>query len=58
MLKIILAISPNEALINSITDCGSLLTEGGDNDVARLTKNVLDRFSDPGAKFEVPASAP
>ena len=41
--------------VGSITYCGSLLTNGGDNDVSRLTKNVLDRFSDPAAVFEMPA---
>ncbi len=40
--------------VGSITFCGSLLTNGGDNDVSRLTKNVLDRFADPGATFEMP----
>jgi N,N-dimethylformamidase len=40
--------------VGSITFCGSLLTNGGDNDIARLTKNVLDRFADPGATFEMP----
>lgn len=40
--------------VGSITYCGSLLTNGGDNDISRLTKNVLDRFADPDAKFEMP----
>ena len=37
----------------SITYCGSLLTNGGDNDVSRLTENVFRRFLDP-APFEMP----
>lgn len=40
--------------VGSITYCGSLLTSGGDNDVARLTRNVLDRFADPETRFERP----
>lgn len=40
--------------VGSITYCGSLLTSGGDNDVARLTRNVLDRFADPESRFEMP----
>ena len=31
----------------SITYCGSLLTNGGNNDVSRLTENVFRRFLDP-----------
>ena len=37
----------------SITYCGSLLTNGGDNDVSRLTENVFRRFVDP-APFTMP----
>ena len=38
----------------SITFCGSLLHDGCNNNVSRLIRNVLDRFLDPDAKFEVP----
>jgi len=31
----------------SITYCGSLLTNGADNDISRLTENVFRRFLDP-----------
>ena len=37
----------------SITFCGSLPTNGFDNDVSRLLANVLDRFLDP-EPFEMP----
>jgi N,N-dimethylformamidase len=37
----------------SITYCGSLLSNGGDNDVSRLTENVFRRFLDP-QPFEMP----
>ena len=37
----------------SITFCGSLPTNGFDNDVSRLLANVLDRFLDP-RPFEMP----
>ncbi len=40
--------------VGSITFCGSLLTDGGDNDVARVMRNVLDRFRDDAVKFEMP----
>ena len=40
--------------VGSITYCGSLLTADGDNDIARLTRNVLDRFADPATRFEMP----
>lgn len=40
--------------VGSITFCGSLLTDGGDNDTARIVRNVLDRFADPDATFEMP----
>ena len=38
----------------SITFCGSLVTNGFDNDVSRLLANVLDRFLDP-EPFAMPA---
>ena len=41
----------------SITFCGSLPTNGFDNDCARLLGNVLDRFLDPQATFPIPTSA-
>jgi N,N-dimethylformamidase beta subunit-like, C-terminal len=41
--------------VGSITYCGSLLTNNGDNDIARLTRNVLDRFVDPAARFDMPS---
>jgi len=37
----------------SITFCGSLVTNGFDNDVSRLLGNVLERFLDP-APFPMP----
>jgi N,N-dimethylformamidase len=37
----------------SITYIGSLLWRGGDNNVARITANVLRRFLDP-TPFEMP----
>jgi N,N-dimethylformamidase len=40
--------------VGSITFCGSLLTNGGDNDIARMMRNVLGRFLDEAARFEVP----
>ena len=40
--------------VGSITYCGSLLTNNGDNDISQLTKNVLNRFADPASKFEMP----
>ena len=39
----------------SITYCGSLLSNGCDNDVSRLTENVFRRFLDP-TPFEMPRS--
>ncbi len=36
----------------SITYCGSLAHDGYDNNISRITRNVLDRFADP-APFEV-----
>ena len=49
--------TPNNGAVfstGSITYCGSLLSNGGNNNVSRLTRNVLDRFLDPAARFEVP----
>jgi len=40
--------------VGSITYCGSLLTNGGENDISRLTKTVLDRFADSETRFEMP----
>lgn len=37
----------------SITFCGSLLTNQGDNDVSRILNNVLQRFLEP-TEFEMP----
>jgi N,N-dimethylformamidase len=41
--------SPGGAVfsVGSIAWCGALLAEGGNNAVARTTRNVLERFSDP-----------
>ena len=33
--------------VGSIAWCGALGANGGDNDVARVTRNVLERFADP-----------
>ena len=38
----------------SISYAGALSTNGYNNDIARLTRNVLERFVDP-APFEYPA---
>ncbi len=38
----------------SITFCGCLPVNGFENNVSRLLQNVLNRFLDPEAKFEVP----
>ena len=38
--------------VGSITYCGSLSHDGYDNNISRITRNVLDRFIDP-APFEV-----
>ena len=35
--------------VGSITFCGSLLHNGGDNNISRLLANVIDRFMDPDA---------
>lgn len=37
----------------SITFCGSLVTDGCENDISQLLKNVVDRFLDP-VPFELP----
>ncbi|MDX2155456.1 MAG: DUF6605 domain-containing protein [Hyphomicrobiaceae bacterium] len=50
--------TPNNGAVfstGSITFCGSLPTNGFDNDVSRILKNVLDRFRDPAASFPMPA---
>ncbi len=52
--------TPNNGAVfstGSITYCGSLLTNGGDNNISRVTRNVLDRFLDPGAQFALPPGA-
>jgi N,N-dimethylformamidase len=49
--------TPNNGAVfstGSITFCGSLLHNKGDNNVSRLIRNVLDRFLDPNAKFPMP----
>ncbi|MEZ5853904.1 MAG: DUF6605 domain-containing protein [Hyphomicrobiaceae bacterium] len=49
--------APNNGAVfstGSITYCGSLPHNNFDNDVSRITKNVLDRFLDRNAKFEIP----
>jgi N,N-dimethylformamidase len=38
----------------SITWCGSLPHANFENSVSRITQNVLDRFLDPKARFEIP----
>jgi N,N-dimethylformamidase len=40
----------------SITFCGSLPSNGYDNNISRLMQNVLDRFSDPNAQFPLASS--
>jgi N,N-dimethylformamidase len=40
----------------SITFCGSLPANGFENNISRITENVLRRFLDPAARFEVPAA--
>jgi N,N-dimethylformamidase len=42
--------------VGSITFCGSLPTNGFDNDCARLLGNVLDKFLDASAKFPMPTT--
>ena len=52
---------PNNGAVfatGSITFCGSLLHENGDNNISRIVANVLDRFLDPEARFEAPAISP
>ena len=39
----------------SITFCGSLLTNQGDNETSRLVRNVIERFVDP-TPFEMPVA--
>lgn len=49
--------APNDGAVfstGSITFCGSLPSNGFDNDCSRLLKNVLDRFLDPSARFPMP----
>jgi len=49
--------TPNNGAVfstGSITFCGSLLHNDGNNNVSRLIRNVLDRFLDPNAKFPMP----
>ena len=49
--------TPNNGAVfatGSITFCGSLLHDGGKNNVSRLIRNVLDRFLDSEAKFPMP----
>jgi N,N-dimethylformamidase len=51
--------TPNHGAVfatGSITFCGSLPTNGYDNSISRLLSNVLDRFSDPAARFERPTA--
>lgn len=51
--------TPNNGAVfstGSITFCGSLPTNDFDNDVSRLLGNVLDRFRDPTAMFDIPAA--
>ena len=40
----------------SITFCGCLPVNGFDNNLSRLLQNVVDRFLDPEARFEVPGN--
>ncbi len=40
----------------SITFCGSLPVNGYDNTISTLLANVLDRFRDPTARFDIPAA--
>ncbi len=49
--------TPNNGAVfstGSITFCGSLPANNYENNISRLLANVLDRFSDPKAKFEMP----
>ncbi|NDC59834.1 MAG: N,N-dimethylformamidase large subunit, partial [Alphaproteobacteria bacterium] len=52
--------TPNNGAVfstGSITYCGSLPMNNFDNDVSRLTLNVLRRFLDDGARFPMPDGA-
>jgi N,N-dimethylformamidase len=52
--------APNNGAVfstGSITYCGSLPHNDFDNDISRLTENVLRRFLDPAAKFPMPETA-
>ena len=40
--------------VGSITFCGALPVNDCDNNISALLTNVVDRFLDPGATFEVP----
>jgi N,N-dimethylformamidase len=49
--------TPNNGAVfatGSITFCGSLPSHGFDNSISRLLLNVLTRFSDRSARFDVP----
>jgi N,N-dimethylformamidase beta subunit-like, C-terminal len=49
--------TPNNGAVfstGSITFCGSLPTNGFENDVSLILGNVLDRFLDPRAEFAIP----
>jgi len=51
--------TPNNGAVfstGSITFCGCLPVNDFDNNISRLLQNVLDRFLDPDARFEVPGS--
>ncbi|MCB1509920.1 MAG: N,N-dimethylformamidase [Hyphomicrobiaceae bacterium] len=51
--------TPNNGAVfstGSITFCGALPTNNFENDVSRLLGNVLDRFSDPTAVFDIPVA--
>jgi N,N-dimethylformamidase len=51
--------TPNNGAVfstGSITFCGSLPTNGYDNDVSTILANVVDRFLDPEAEFTIPES--
>ena len=51
--------TPNNGAVfstGSITFCGSLPVNDFDNNISRLLQNVLNRFLDPEARFEVPAA--
>lgn len=51
--------TPNNGAVfstGSITFCGCLPVNSFDNNISRLLQNVVDRFLDPEARFEVPAA--